>query len=96
MIDPAKDRRKLAKQLGTFALALGIWFAPIPVGLTSQAWHLFAIFAARLSDPGRTLPSGSFLYGVLRFCVSCDRDALDHVGRRIKHTPGANNQFMAH
>jgi divalent anion:Na+ symporter, DASS family len=48
MIDPAKDRRKLAKQLGTFALAFGIWFAPIPVGLTSQAWHLFAIFAAAI------------------------------------------------
>ena len=31
-----------------FALALGIWFWPIPAGLTREAWHLFAIFAAAI------------------------------------------------
>jgi DASS family divalent anion:Na+ symporter len=31
-----------------FALALGIWFAPVPTGLTQQAWHLFAIFVAAI------------------------------------------------
>jgi len=31
-----------------FALALGIWFAPVPAGLTAQAWHLFAIFLAAI------------------------------------------------
>jgi len=30
------------------ALALGIWFAPIPPGLTREAWHLFAVFAAAI------------------------------------------------
>jgi DASS family divalent anion:Na+ symporter len=30
------------------AVALGIWFAPIPEGLTPKAWHLFAIFGATI------------------------------------------------
>jgi divalent anion:Na+ symporter, DASS family len=41
-------RRTLIKQGLTFALALGIWLAPIPEGLTAEAWHLFAIFAAAI------------------------------------------------
>ena len=32
----------------SFTLALGIWFAPIPAGLTREAWHLFAVFAAAI------------------------------------------------
>jgi len=32
-----------------FALALGIWFAPVPAGLTAQAWHLFAVFVAAIT-----------------------------------------------
>jgi len=31
-----------------FALAIGIWLAPVPAGLTSPAWHLFAIFVAAI------------------------------------------------
>jgi len=31
-----------------FAVALGIWFAPVPAGLTAPAWHLFAVFAAAI------------------------------------------------
>src|SRR5258708_5986461 len=42
------SRLTLAKRCATFALVLGIWFAPIPAGLTGQAWHLFAIFAAAI------------------------------------------------
>ena len=42
------DRRKLAKQALSFAIAIGIWFAPIPAGLTAEAWHLFAVFAAAI------------------------------------------------
>lgn len=34
--------------IATFLLAIGIWFAPIPEGLTREAWHLFAIFAAAI------------------------------------------------
>jgi DASS family divalent anion:Na+ symporter len=40
--------RKPGKQALSFALALGIWFAPIPAGLTREAWHLFAVFAAAI------------------------------------------------
>jgi len=29
-------------------IGLSIWFIPIPVGVTPQAWHLFAIFAATI------------------------------------------------
>ncbi len=31
-----------------FVLAFGIWLWPIPAGLTKEAWHLFAIFAAAI------------------------------------------------
>jgi len=40
--------RKSLKIIATFLLVLGIWFAPIPEGLTREAWHLFAIFAAAI------------------------------------------------
>jgi divalent anion:Na+ symporter, DASS family len=42
------ERRQLLARVATFALALGLWFTPIPAGLTSQAWHLFAVFAAAI------------------------------------------------
>ena len=32
----------------SLALALGIWFCPIPEGLTPPAWHLFAIFVSAI------------------------------------------------
>jgi DASS family divalent anion:Na+ symporter len=32
-----------------FAIAFGIWFFPVPAGLTAPAWHLFAAFAAAIS-----------------------------------------------
>lgn len=41
------SRRKLLQAI-PFALGLGIWFCPIPPGLTREAWHLFAIFAAAI------------------------------------------------
>jgi DASS family divalent anion:Na+ symporter len=44
----AAGSRKLAKQALAWALALGIWFAPIPAGLTREAWQLFAVFAAAI------------------------------------------------
>src|SRR5215468_4140142 len=42
------DYRKLGKQALACALLFGIWFAPIPAGLTREAWHLFAVFAAAI------------------------------------------------
>jgi len=38
----------LLKRIAVFALVLGIWFAPIPAGLTSPAWRLFAVFAGAI------------------------------------------------
>jgi DASS family divalent anion:Na+ symporter len=39
----------LLKRAAPFALAIGIWFAPIPAGLTAPAWHLFAVFSAAIA-----------------------------------------------
>lgn len=39
----------MAKRAFPFVLALAIYFAPVPAGLTAQAWHLFAIFVAAIS-----------------------------------------------
>ena len=38
------------KRAAPFALALGIWFLPVPAGLTAPAWHLFAVFAAAIAS----------------------------------------------
>ena len=38
----------LLKKILPFALALAIWLSSIPAGLTREAWHLFAIFAAAI------------------------------------------------
>jgi len=39
----------MAKRALPFALAIGIWLAPIPAGLTAPAWHLFAIFVSAIT-----------------------------------------------
>src|SRR5215475_72910 len=48
MSAPTTGFRSLLKPALPFAIALGIWFTPIPVGLTKEAWHLFAIFASAI------------------------------------------------
>ena len=40
----------LARRAVPFVIALAIWFAPVPAGLTAQAWHLFAVFVAAISS----------------------------------------------
>lgn len=40
----------LLKRILPFAIAIGIWFTPVPAGLTAQAWHLFAVFVAAISS----------------------------------------------
>ena len=40
--------RLMIKRGLPFALATGIWFAPVPAGLTAQAWHLFAVFVSAI------------------------------------------------
>ena len=39
----------LVRRALPFALAIGIWFVPVPAGLTAQAWHLFAVFVAAIA-----------------------------------------------
>ena len=46
MISPAL----LLRRALPFALAIGIWLAPVPAGLTLPAWHLFAIFVAAIAS----------------------------------------------
>ena len=41
-------RRTLAAQAATIVLAATLWWMPPPVGLSVQAWRLFAIFAAAI------------------------------------------------
>ena len=36
------------KRAAPFVVAIAIWFAPVPDGLTPQAWHLFAVFVAAI------------------------------------------------
>ena len=47
MTAPRISLSLVAKQIAVFAV-LGIWFAPVPAGLTSPAWHLFAVFAGAI------------------------------------------------
>ena len=48
MTAPKISLSLLLRRIAVFALVLGIWFAPIPAGLTSPAWHLFAVFAGAI------------------------------------------------
>ena len=48
MTAPRISRSLLLRRIAVFALVLGIWFAPVPAGLTSPAWHLFAVFAGAI------------------------------------------------
>jgi DASS family divalent anion:Na+ symporter len=43
-------RGLLIKRAVPFAIAIGIWFTPVPNGLTAQAWHLFAVFVAAIAS----------------------------------------------
>jgi divalent anion:Na+ symporter, DASS family len=40
----------LIKRALPFVLAIGIWFVPVPAGLTAEAWHLFAVFVAAIAS----------------------------------------------
>jgi DASS family divalent anion:Na+ symporter len=35
-------------RVATLAVAVALWFAPVPGGLTAAAWHLFAIFVSAI------------------------------------------------
>src|SRR3974377_2200656 len=41
--------RLMLKRAVPFALALAIWFVPVPAGLSPAAWHLFAVFVSAIA-----------------------------------------------
>jgi DASS family divalent anion:Na+ symporter len=43
-----KTRSPWIARIGSLAIAVGLWFFPVPDGLTAAAWHLFALFAAAI------------------------------------------------
>jgi len=45
----APGTRTFLARAATLALALGLWFSPVPAGLTPAVWHLFALFAAAIA-----------------------------------------------
>jgi DASS family divalent anion:Na+ symporter len=47
---PVTDPRLglILKRVFPLVMASGIWFSPVPAGLTPQSWHLFAIFATAI------------------------------------------------
>ena len=81
----------MAKRALPFALALGIYFAPVPSGLTAPAWHLFAIFVAAISAvlvgafsllTSTTFANPSVLLVVIAFLVA-QAVVKSGLGRRI-------------
>ena len=44
----AAVRKVLLARGAVLALAVGLWFSPVPEGLVPQAWHLFALFVAAI------------------------------------------------
>ena len=44
---PAPQRDWIARA-ATVALGVGVWFWPPPAGVSTQAWHLFAVFGAAI------------------------------------------------
>ena len=48
MTTGGRSRRTAIARAATLVIACGIWFAPVPDGLTQPAWHLFALFVAAI------------------------------------------------
>jgi len=48
MAAPSRPLRNILARSAVLAVALGIWFTPVPEGLTPPAWHLFAIFGSSI------------------------------------------------
>jgi len=42
------DRRTRVARIAVVAVAVALWFVPVPDGLTPPAWRLFVLFAAAI------------------------------------------------
>lgn len=61
--------KKLTAILIPLIVLIGIWLLPVPDGLSIQAWHMFAIFAATIAAIlTQPLPSGAVM--LIALCVS--------------------------
>lgn len=71
---------KIIKWLVPIVIGLGIWFTSNPVGVTPQAWHLFAIFAgtiiAFITQP---LPIGALSIISVTLCALTNTLPIDDV-----------------
>lgn len=64
------DGAKIKPSLMILAMALTIWFAPVPTGLSIQAWHLFAIFITTIvCIVVKPLPMGAVAVLSIATCV---------------------------
>ncbi|MBK7742768.1 MAG: anion permease, partial [Betaproteobacteria bacterium] len=51
-------------------VGLALWFSPVPEGLSPQAWHMFAIFAATIAGIlTQPLPSGALMLLALTVAI---------------------------
>jgi DASS family divalent anion:Na+ symporter len=56
--------------LATVGIGVLLWILPPPLSITSQAWHLFAIFVATMTGIIlQPLPSGAVALAALGTCV---------------------------
>ncbi|MGG7445756.1 DASS family sodium-coupled anion symporter [Kosakonia oryzendophytica] len=61
-------RKSVIAFLVPLILGTAIWFFPVPEGLTPEAWHMFAIFAATIAAIlTQPLPSGAVM--LIALCV---------------------------
>lgn len=64
------DGAKIKPSLMILAMALGLWFAPVPTGLSPQAWHLFSIFITTIvCIVAKPLPMGAVAVVAIATCV---------------------------
>lgn len=69
MSSESSTKKKIVAVIIPLLLGLIIWFSPVPDGLTPQAWHMFAIFAATIAAIlTQPLPSGAIMLLVL--CIT--------------------------
>lgn len=61
---------KIKPALAILALILGMWFTPAPAGLSTQVWHLFAIFMTSIvCIVVKPLPMGAMAILSIAACV---------------------------
>lgn len=69
MSSDSSTGKKVFAVVVPIAFGIAIWLAPVPANLSSQAWHMFAIFAATIAAIlTQPLPSGAVM--LIALCVA--------------------------